>query len=176
MSKKTRLKAEAVAVTFSNPFEVNAAIERIGHAQRERDLIETAMNAELAEIRARYEDQAAPHAEVIKVLRHAVQVYCEGNRADLTRGGKKTYAFAAGEVSWRTRPPKVTVRGEGIVIATLKKLGLGRWIRTKEELDKNAILADPEAAALVEGVAGLSISQGEDFVIKPFETKIEEVQ
>lgn len=174
MSKKNRIKSEAVSVTFSNREEVNAAIAHIGAAQRRRDAINTAMNEELAAVRARYEEQALPHAAVIKDLGHAVQVWCEGNRADLTRDGRtKTAKFAAGEVSWRVRPPRVSVRGEGIVIEALKRLGLERFVRRKEEVDKSAILADPAA---VQDIKGLSISQGEDFVIKPFETEIEEVQ
>lgn len=172
--KKTRIKSDAVTVTFANREEVNAAIAQIGTAQRRRDAITTAMNDELAAVRARHEELAAPHAGVIKELGHAVQVWCEGNRADLTRDGRvKTAKFAAGEVSWRIRPPRVTVRGEGIVIEALKRLGLERFIRRKEEVDKAAILASPEG---VDGVKGISISQGEDFVIKPFETEIEEVQ
>lgn len=174
MRKKTRIKTEAVAMTFASREEVNTAIEQIGHAQRERERIQTAMNEELAAVRARHEEQALPHAEVIKSLGHAVQVWCEGHRASLTRDGRtKTAKFAAGEVSWRTRPPRVSVRGEGLVIEALKRLGLDRFIRRKEEVDKQAILADPES---VDGIKGLSISQGEDFVIKPFETQLEEVQ
>lgn len=174
MTKKTRLKSDAVAVTFANRLEVDAAIAEIGAAQRERDRIQTEMNDALAKVRAEFEEQALPHATVIKELGHGVQVWCEGNRVDLTRDGRsKTAKFAAGEVSWRTRPPRVNIRGEGIVAEALKRLGLERFIRTKEEIDKQAILAEPGA---IEGIKGLSISQGEDFVIKPFSTEIEEVQ
>ena len=174
MTRKTRIKTDAVAFTFANRLEVDAAIAQIGIAQRRRNEITTAMNDELALVRARFEDQALPFAGVIKDMGHAVQVWCEGNRVDLTRDGRsKTAKFAAGEVSWRTRPPRVAIRGEGIVIEALKRLGLERFIRRKEEIDKNAILAEPSA---VQDIKGLSISQGEDFVIKPFETQIEEVQ
>ena len=54
-----------------------------------------------------------------------------------------------------------------MVIETLEKLGLARFLRTKTEINKEAILADPDA---VSGIAGLSIQTGvEDFVITPFE-------
>jgi phage host-nuclease inhibitor protein Gam len=174
MTRKTRIKTAAVAVTFSNQLEVNEAIAQIGAAQRQRDAIETAMNEELATVRTRYEEQALPHAAVIKDLGHAVQVWCEGNRHELTREGRiKTARFAAGEVSWRMRPPSVAIRGQGSVMEALKKLGLERFIRTKEEIDKEAMLREPSA---VQDIKGVSITQGEDFVIKPFETQIEEVQ
>ena len=176
MSKKTstRIKTEAAGVVFQNKEEVNEAIAQIGAAQRERDRIQTAMNDELAAVRARYEEQAAEHAAVIKDFGKGVQIWAEANREALTTNGKsKTVKLAAGEFSWRMRPPSVRITGEGIVVAALKKLGLDRFIRTKEEIDKNAILADPDAVANVKGIA---LRQGEDFVIKPFATEIEEVQ
>ena len=170
---KTRIKTEAAATVFQTREEVDAAIAQIGIAQRERTAIEVAMNAELAAVRASYETLAAPRAAVIKEFRVGVQIWAEANRRELTREGRtKTVKLAAGEISWRTRPPKVRITGEGIVLAALKALGLERFIRTKEEIDKNAILADPEA---VTAVKGITLAQGEDFVIKPFATDIEEV-
>jgi phage host-nuclease inhibitor protein Gam len=174
MSRKTRIKADAAAVTLDNQHEVDAAILQIGIAQRARDEIATRMNAELAAVKERYETEAAPHAGVIAELGEAVRIWCEAHRTELTREGRtKTAKFGAGEVSWRLRPPRVTVRGEGIVMEALKRLGLERFIRRKEEIDKSAILADPGA---IEGIKGLSISAGEDFVIKPFASEIEEVR
>lgn len=170
---KTRIKTEAAAVAFQNREEVNEAIASIGQAQRERDRIATAMNEELAAVRARHEQDAAPHAGVIKALGQGVQIWAEANRADLTRDGKtKTVKLAAGEFCWRTRPPKVRITGEGIVVAALRAMHLDRFLREKVEIDKNAILANPEA---VTHVKGITVSQGEDFVIKPFATDIEEV-
>ena len=73
-------------------------------------------------------------------------------------------------MQWRQRPPSVAVRGADAVIAALKKLGLSRFVRTKEEVNKEAILNDAEA---VRGVGGISINSGvEDFVITPFEAEV----
>jgi phage host-nuclease inhibitor protein Gam len=103
-----------------------------------------------------------------------VHVWAEANRDALTSNGKtKTVKLAAGEISWRMRPPSVAVRGMAAVIEALKKLKLSRFIRTKEELDKEAVLADPDA---VNAIKGISITQREDFVIKPDATELEEVQ
>ena len=50
---------------------------------------------------------------------------------------------------------------------TLKRLKLERFIRTKEEINKEAILNEPKA---VVGVAGIKVNSGiEDFSIIPFE-------
>ena len=148
-------------------------IARIGRAQRERERIQADMNDQLAAIRAGYEEQARPHAETIKALSQGVQVWCDANREALTMGNKtKTANLASGEVRWRMRPPRVVIRGMEMAMEALKGLHLDRFIRVKEEISKEAILADPEA---VQHVKGISIDQGEDFVIVPFETELEEV-
>ena len=56
------------------------------------------------------------------------------------------------------------------MLETLRSLGLGRFIRSKEEPNKEAMLADPKA---VSGIAGITIVTGiEDFVIEPFEVEV----
>ena len=97
-----------------------------------------------------------------------MQGFCEANRSELTNGGKvKTANLITGEVQWRQRPPSVSVRGAESVIETLVRLGLNVFVRTKEEINKEAILNEPDA---VKGVAGITVVTGvEDFVITPFE-------
>ena len=70
------------------------------------------------------------------------------------------------------RPPSVSARPIDKVIEALKDMGLKRFIRFKEEIDKEAILGDPDA---VKYIKGIKIEQREDFVIVPFETELEEV-
>ena len=147
-------------------------IAQVGQHQRERARIEAAMNDELAEIRQRYEAEAQPHADAIRAISQGVQVWAEANRETLTRGKTKTVRLASGELNWRTRPPRVVVRGVEAVLDAFRQLSLTRFIRIKEEVNKEAVLADPAAVAAIKGV---SINQGEDFVIKPFETELEEV-
>lgn len=177
MTKKTnnRVKLEAVDHYVAQSREdVNTAIAEIGRLQRERSRIESEMNDNLASVREEYEHAAKPHADRISDLTRGVALWCEANRTDLTHDGKtKTARFASGEISWRTRPPSVMARGLDNVIKALKSLGLDRFLRVKEELDKDAILREPEA---VEAIKGITISQKEDFVIKPDATELEEVR
>jgi phage host-nuclease inhibitor protein Gam len=170
----TRLKQPAA--TFPVPQDKDAVVEAIaaiGRHQRERERIQAAMNDALAEVRQGFETQAAPHAEAIKGLSAGVQTWCEAHRDRLTQEGKvKTARLASGEVRWRTRPPSVSVRAVDTVLEALKRLHLTRFIRTKEEVNKEAILTEPEA---VSHIKGITINQKEDFVIVPFETELEEV-
>ena len=107
-------------------------------------------------------------------MQQGVQAWCEAHRIELCgendRNGK-TANLVTGEVSWRQRPPSVTVRGVEAVIETLKRMKLARFVRTKEELNKEAVLNEPKAVA---GIAGLTVNTGvEDFVIVPFEAEAE---
>lgn len=169
-----RLKQDAA--TFPVPQhrdQVIEAIAQIGRRQRERMRLETLMNDDLAKVREAWEKQAAPHLEAIRELQRGVQIWCEANRDLLTQGGKVKYAhLASGEVKWRLTPPKVVIRAAENVLEYLKKASLHHLIRVKEEPNKEAILAEPES---VMGIKGINISQREEFVIRPFETELEEV-
>lgn len=168
-----RVKGTAVGMVPQTREQATDAIADIGRAQRERERIQAAMNDEIAEIKQRYEEQARPHAERIATLSKGVQTWCEAHRHELTDAGKvKTASLAAGEVRWRTTPPSCSIKAVDKVIEALRSMGLSRFLREKIEVDKQAILADPEA---VQHIKGISISQREEFVIVPFETELEEV-
>lgn len=167
--KTTRLKQPAVAHSIpNNNDECAAYINQVGLLSRQISVIETQMNDEIAHITDSYTGRFTPLQEQVKTLQQGIQLYCEANRDDLTHEGKvKTATFLTGTVQWRQRPPSVGVRGIDSVLEALKNFGLHRFIRVKEEINKDAILNEPTAVA---GVAGITISTGrEDFVITPFE-------
>lgn len=174
MSKPLRLKTDAVPVQVpQTKDEAIAAIAAIGRHQRERTRIEASMNDELAKIREGWEKAAAPHLEQIRALTTGVHLWCEAHRDELTQGGKVKYAhLASGEVKWRMTPPKVVVRAVENVLDYLRQAGLDRFIRQKEEINKEAVLAEPEAVAHIKGI---TFSQKEEFIVLPFETELEEV-
>lgn len=171
-TKKTRIKTNALPVPASQS-EAETLLEEIGLLQRQVARIETEMNDALAEVKARHEEAARPLNEEIEAKFQALHAWAEANRAELLRKGGKTAKLATGEVSWRTTPPSVSIRQPNVVIETLKRLGLSDLVRTKEEVNKEGILADPKR---VEGIAGISISQREEFVAKPFESQIERAE
>ena len=172
MSKPARIKKPAIAVYVpASAAEASDGIARIGIAQRDLARIDAAMNDELAIIKERWETQAEPHRQTIAALTTGVQIWCEAHRSELLKGDAKTAAFPAGEVQWRVRPPSCRVTGAEAVLDLLRRLGLSRFIRAKEEINKEAILNEPEAVA---SVPGIRIEQGEDFVIKPFEAPLTE--
>ncbi len=131
------------------------------------------MNDEIAAAKARYEAEAEPKKAEIVALTEGVNIWCAANREELTGGGKvKFHAFTSGEVRWRVTPPKVVIKGVEMVLTALKAAGLTQFIRTKEEISKEAILGDDTVR---QQIPGISIQQTEEFVVVPFETKLEEV-
>lgn len=172
-AKKTRIKQPAAAFAVpANKDECAGFINKIGLLSREISVITAAMNDEIAAITDAYTERFSPLQAELKNLNQGVQIWCEANRDDLTQGGKsKSGGFITGTVQWRQRPPSVSVRGVEAVIEALKSFGLTRFIRIKEELNKDAILNEPSAVA---GVAGLLIKKNtEDFIITPFEAEVD---
>lgn len=164
-----KLKSKAAAETVVAPrdaIEAAAMVATIGAAMRERQVIQAALDEQVAAAKAAAEAEARPHADTVKQLTRAVQLWAEANRAALTDDGKsKTVALATGRILWRARPPSVRIVSVAAVMLALKTLALGRFIRVKEEIDKQAMLAEQDVAATVPGV---SIASGEeDFAIEP---------
>lgn len=178
MTRKTRIKSDAVEHWVpGDRDQVNEAIAEIGRLQRERDRIQADMNDRIAAIKADHDENAKPHAERIRELAKGVQLWCEANRAALTKDGKvKFHEFATGIVKWRRTPWSVSISKVADVIALLKAKGLGdAYVRNTETVNKEALL---ESRELIQEnpIKGISFKQREEIAIVPHESKIEEVQ
>lgn len=165
---KPKLKSAAQLAVPQSKDEAAAYIKKIGDLLRQKLRNEANMNDAIANITASYQPEIEILQAEVNQLQEGVQAYCEAHRDELTQNGKsKSANLITGEVMWRQKPPSVRVSKVDAVIDMLKRLGLAKFVRTKEELNKDAILNEPEA---VRGVAGLSIVSGtEQFEINPFE-------
>ena len=179
-ARKTKRPASNLPVP-QNDDAARETIRTIGDKGREAERLKAEMNDQIAELQERYGALVSPIGEEIEALKEGLATYCEANRDRLTKGGKtKTAEFATGKVSWRLKPARVTVtpRSAGLetpeqMIDRLKSLGFQRFVRTKEEYNKEAMREDAENAR---GIAGISVgSDGEDFIVEPFETELKEV-
>ena len=154
--------------------EANRLIEIIGAARRESARLETAMNDQLASIKADYEGLAAGPRQAAVICERFLREYCNARRAELTDGGKrKSFKFPAGEIAWRKLPPSVSLPKKKAIAGLLEWLHahqLARFIRTVEEIDKQAMRAEPELAA---NAPGVKIRDGADkFKITPFAVEL----
>lgn len=167
--KSRKLKSAARALPQSRD-EVAALIGQIGEDERALCLIEVELNEKIAALRAGYEERADPLRQRIAASQSAVQSYCEANRASLTDGGKvKTHRFTTGDVAWRTRPPAVRVTAEADCIARLQESGRGRFVRVRQEINREAVLAEREA---VEDIPQIRVVQSEDFIVTPHQIEL----
>ena len=170
MAKTTKIKAVASVLACQSKDQAMDFIRQIGDKQREIVRIETRMNDKIAEITDSHKGDITQIQLEIQGMTTAVQTWCEANRSNLLKKGSKTANLITGEVSWRFNPPSVSLRKIEDVLASLKEKGLTQFIRVKEEVNKEAILADPLA---VKDVAGVTIKSGQEFFeIKPFEVEV----
>ena len=172
MAKRaTRVKSEVQEIALQTQDEVALAIKQIGDLEREQVRLTTQQADEKAAVDEKYTAQLTTLKEQVKPLQKAVQAFCESRRLELTNGGKqKTAYFTTGEMQWRAKPPAVLAKGIDSILESLRNLGLFRFIRTKEELNKEAMLAEPEVAR---SISGVTIREGvEEFVIKPNDEEV----
>lgn len=150
-------------------------MRQIGVHQRLLAGIEVDMNARIAGAKDLAEKEASVPRAQIALLTAGLKTWCDANRAVLTDDGRtKTVDLGTGKVSWRLQPAKVVVKGVEAVLAELKRLKYRKFIRVKEEIDKEAILAAaPALRDRLAAIPGLTIgSEGEAFACEPFETAL----
>jgi phage host-nuclease inhibitor protein Gam len=170
MSKSPKSKTKAGAPAPQSREEAASFIRRIGENARMIARFQAEMNDAIARLKEDAENAAAPRAEEIEQLTEGLRAWCDANRALLTDNGKRKFAdLGTGKIEWRRSPPKVTIKGVEAVLAAIKALGLP-FVRTKEEIDKEAMLAAPDKARLVPGVS--VGSEGEFFAVEPFEAEL----
>lgn len=159
-----------------NREEAEAVLSTIGRAQESVAALEALKNQQLAEVREDYDGRIRELDEAIKDLFAGLQTWAESNRSQLLVGNSKTVKLATGELQWRTTPPKVTfAKGvkEEDVINALVEMGFDLdYVRTKHELDKEALLKKPEFVD--EHLDGaVKITQRELFSAKPLSEKFD---
>ena len=170
---KRSVKMDVVAVP-KNQNEANKLITKIGVNQRKIEAINQRVNQRIERIKAEAAEKAEVISDEINKDVEGLFAYAEAHRDDLTDSGKtKTVKLPNGELAWRTTPPSVSIRGIQAAIENFEKLGLSQFVRIKKEVDKEAILREQE---LVESIKGISISQKEEFVVKPAEIDVEIVK
>lgn len=103
-------------------------------------------------------------------LEEAVESYCKANKAEFARRRTKSLFF--GEVRYRVSTKIMLMSGAEAVLEALRKLGLTQYIRTKEEVDKDAMKAlDDNTLAKV----GACRATTDTITVEPDLMKVEEV-
>lgn len=143
-----------------------AVVGRIGAAQVQLARLKASLEVAVAQANLAYETAATPLRAAIAADTELLRGYFDANRASLLTGSKKSVALPTGTIGVKKTTPKLVVAD---VDALLKRLEedrkLRRFIRTKSEVDRAALLAEPKVAVTIPGV---SIEGGDDaFYVKP---------
>ncbi|MDH0907419.1 host-nuclease inhibitor Gam family protein [Rhizobium pusense] len=175
MKSALKKKSKAISRVPQSREAAVWAIGRIGTLRREIAAKKALADEAIRMIGERLETDTAHFAAELAEHERGVQAWCEANRMILTNNDKvKFHDFGTGTVRWRSLPASVSIRGAEAVMEALKSLGLKAFIREKEEINKEAMLNDPDKARTV---AGVTIkSEGEVFAIEPLELEISTVQ
>lgn len=168
--KTTRVKDIAILAPMSLE-EVSDLIRQLGERHRKIDTINTKLNEQVEKLKAEAMEKTQPEEKEIEDLFERIRIFAESHREELTEGGKtKTCKLPTGEIYWRFTPPAVTLRDVKKVIEQCKERKLKQFLRIKEEVDKQAMLKEPDVAKTIKGV---TIEQKEEFVVKPSDLDVE---
>ncbi|EDS5585792.1 host-nuclease inhibitor protein Gam [Salmonella enterica subsp. enterica serovar Saintpaul] len=175
--KNSRLKAAAAAYMPQSREQVIADIKEIGDIQRKLTRMETQKNDQIAVIVSKYTPDTEALNTKLELLKSGVQAWCSVNRNTLTSNGKtKTVKFTTGEVSWRTNPLSVNIKGTKAVLEELIKRKWEQFISRKMDINKaainDALKADEDAD--VGKLKGIIVNKDtETFFITPFEQELD---
>ncbi len=170
MAKKSPVK-RAVAPVPQSRDEAADFVRGMGQESRAIEQIKAALNEQTERLQAAAMERIKPHVQKRDQYLEGVYAYAQANRAELTEDEKrKSVDVATGVFGWRWTPPKVAFKDEEKVIAACKALGHPEFVRVKEEVAKDKMLADIEVARSIKGV---TIEQKEEFYVKPAEMDVE---
>jgi phage host-nuclease inhibitor protein Gam len=117
--------------------DANLTLKEIGLLERELEAIDSDAHKQIAEIKTAAVKAGKPLIKRIADLSALLGAYAEYNRAELFRD-KKTVQLSFGIFGYRK---STSISVKKTTIGLLKKLGLEKYIRVKEEADKEAMAA-----------------------------------
>lgn len=172
MSEKKATKKKEVAIPKDRQ-ELEQFVVAIRQKAESIKALAAKVNSEIAKLDTRIDllkrnaqVEAKPIEKDINDLAQGVFLFAESHREELTcKERHKTVEFITGDkIKWYLTPRSVVVIDKEEAIKELKKRDLADFIRITEEIDKEAILRQPDKIARLNN---LDISQTEIFAIVP---------
>lgn len=184
MAKAKDTKTEVIVLFDYTQDDIAPAIGRIAELNREKDSLESKANEKINAIQEALSADLKPLLDEIKKISLSVKQYVDKNRTKLFLDDAKTVKLETGDIAYRSGKPSVATNSTEKVINEIldrndltdvktkfdKKMAKV-YLRTKLELNKDAILENPDEAFEKTGVG---IKEGaERFYIKPYATNTE---
>jgi len=157
---------KAVLKSWDNVAEALTALAELTAVVKKE---EATMNDKINDIRSKFEEKTEKTRNEMNQLENAIEGFALANKGEFEK--VRTKEFGAGDVGYRNNPPKVTTLSKKFTIKTatefVKQL-MPKYLRTKEEINKEAILGEYASKALTDSdlaKVGLRVDQDETFFI-----------
>lgn len=151
--------------------DVNNALFDIGKAESLIAKKEAEMNQKIQVIKDKYDNETIAEREAAADLRKRVEAFCKANKGDFMK--TRSNPLVHGVIGFRNNPPKVIQLSKKWTVKSslefLKKLFNGKYIRAKEEMNKDQIMADYAAGIIDDSklaAVGIRIDNDETFFIE----------
>jgi phage host-nuclease inhibitor protein Gam len=168
MTNQTTLKIPAVKTRAW----MDALVREIGSLKLDEKLLLADMDRELRAARRRYERRLLPLARLLEEKTGAARAWADANPEEF--GRRRSVDFGHGVAGFRTSPPRLATLAKRKWDRVLKSLHDLRWgapyIRVREEINKEQIIADVGAGKLAESdlrQAGAQVVRDESFFVEP---------
>jgi phage host-nuclease inhibitor protein Gam len=161
-----RLKLKPPVDIPASRAEAEAVLRRIAEVKLEETALKAEMDEQLTRTRKQYEARLAKLQDQLLRMLESLRAWAEAHPEEF--GGRRSLEMLHGTLGWRLTPPALRpVRGFtwGAVFSRLKELGKWEYIRTKEEPNREALLAARETENLRE--LYLEVVQRDEFYVEP---------
>ncbi len=160
-----------VSVVPNSLDEATKMVVRIRQLERQIELIQQSSSVHIRKLEVQIVEKLEETKNSTRTMQEerdklseAVFIFAQERKMELTDNlKKKTVELPTGDkLRWYFANPSVAVEDEEKAVAELKEKGLQEFIRTKEEINKEAILAKP---GKTENLRFISVIQDEIFSI-----------
>ncbi len=130
------------------------------------------MDRELTAVREQYEVPLTALGKQLEEKSALLEGWAATNPEEFPKG-RKSLDMLHGVIGYRTGTPKLKTvlrKTWDAVLETLKAFHLTQYVRIKEEVNKEAIIADAQAGNVDEATlrkVGITVSQEESFFVEP---------
>lgn len=141
---------------------------------------EAEMNDKINSAKQKFDVDTAEAQTEIEQLRSDIEKFCLDHKMEFDQ--TRTLDFPSGKIGFRTNPPKVLQLNKKFSVSNtidlIKRTLKGAYLRIKEDIDRESILADYRAKTITDeklASIGLRVDQGETFFVEPaWEKMLEE--
>ena len=169
---KHRIKIVGPAIKSREQME--AVVGQIAEAKINQQIKTGEMDARILAVREEFEEELAGYAQDIQLLMAAATSWAEANPQEF--GKARSIEMVHATVGFRTGQPQLkTLKGWTWekVLQAIKRFAWRRFIRTKQEVNKEAILNARTRLGTRMVAIGVQVAQDESFFVEPKVTAVE---